>query len=258
MRVVQLSDPHLLADARARLADVPTDTTLAAVVDAVLAEPLPDRVVLTGDIAQDERAPTYRRLQGLLGPLWPRTRVLPGNHDSRAAMRSELPGHFDPLAERLDFVEHVGGWRLVGLDTQVPGAVHGHIDPAQVRWLATVLARDCTTPTVVFMHHPPVALGIGLDDTAVDDPAPLLTLLTGNRCVHAICCGHVHMAEERRIEHVRVLTTPSTAFQFAPAPELAYDAVPPGWRELRLDAGGLTTEVHRLPRLDHPPRRTEG
>ena len=65
LRVIQISDFHLLADAGERLREVETPATLAAVIERVRAE-APDLVLATGDLSQDGLLGSYRRVKTLL------------------------------------------------------------------------------------------------------------------------------------------------------------------------------------------------
>ena len=91
LHVVQITDPHLFADADGELRGVNTAGSLAAVLHAVRRRDWPpDLIVLTGDLAQDESRGAYQRLRHLLEPLDVPVLSLPGNHDDPALM-SGLP-----------------------------------------------------------------------------------------------------------------------------------------------------------------------
>lgn len=254
--VLQLSDPHLLADPDARLRGVPTQVTLAQVLALARARyPVIDRIVLTGDLAHDEAPATYHALRALLGPHAALSRPLPGNHDARVALRSafpELGGHDDEI---VTFVERVDGWCLVGLDSQIPGEDAGRLGTAQLEWLGRSLVAHAHVPTVIFVHHPPVPTGHPwLDGMGLLDAAALAAVLAHAPWVRAVCHGHIHRDAEHRLGDAAVLGAPSTAFQFPAHPdEGAYARLPPGARVLCLTGEGLRTEVLRLPALEHVP-----
>lgn len=261
--VLQLSDPHLLAEPDARLRGVPTQRTLADVLALALARASKiDRIVLTGDLAHDEASATYQALRLTLGPLAPRAHPLPGNHDDRDALRSAFPepaGAPDAAAppDRIVFAERVGGWCLVGLDSRLPGEDAGRLGPEQLAWLRERLAAHAGVPTVIFVHHPPVPTGHPvLDGMGLLDADALAAVLAAAPWVRAICHGHIHRAFEARLGEIPVLGAPSTAFQFPAHPDQgAYEHLPPGARLLRLDddGAGLQSEVLRLPALEYLP-----
>ncbi|MCA9649577.1 MAG: metallophosphoesterase [Myxococcales bacterium] len=256
--VLQLTDPHLLEDPLATLRGVPTRRTLVEVLALARARlPRIDRVVLTGDLAHDERPASYLALRQALAPLASRARVLPGNHDDRAALHRVFPadahGH-DPDDPRRCFVDELESWRLVGLDSQIPGKDAGRLGPRQLAWLRAILAR-APRPTALFVHHPPVPTGHSVLDTmGLLDADALAAELTRAPWVRLVAHGHIHRATEHRLGVVPVLGTPSTAFQFPARPELGpFEPLPPGCRVLHLDADGWHTEILRLPGLRYPP-----
>ena len=262
--VLQLSDPHLLAEPDARLRGVPTWQTLADVLALARARHgVIDRIVLTGDLAHDEAPATYRGLHSALGPLAARAHALPGNHDDREALRSAFPApagapdSTSPPPDRIVFAERVGGWLLLGLDSRLPGEDAGHLGSEQLAWLRERLAAHVDVPTVIFLHHPPVPTGHPvLDGMGLTDADALAAVLAGAPWVRAICHGHIHRAFEGRLAEIPVLGAPSTAFQFPAHPEQgAYELLPPGARVLRLDddGDGLHGDVLRLPTLAFPP-----
>lgn len=254
--VLQLSDPHLLAEPGARLRGVPTATTLADVLALALARhPAIDRIVLTGDLAHDESPATYQALRTLLGPHVEHARPLPGNHDDRTALRSAFPELDGAADDPIGFAERVGGWCLVGLDSRLPGEDAGRLGPGQLAWLQQTLAAHAHVPTVIFVHHPPVPTGHPVLDTmGLRDADALAAVLADAPWVRAICHGHIHRDSEAWLGETPVLGAPSTAFQFPAHPDHgAYDLRPPGARVLWLTDDGLHSEVLRLPTLEHVP-----
>lgn len=170
--IAQLSDPHM----RLPPDDEGAGEALAAAVRAVLAlDPLPDAVVVTGDVADGARPEEYARVRELLEPLPMPVHVLPGNHD-------------DPAVAEGDWVVRVGELRLIGCDTTIPGRDDGELD---LDWLAARLVEDRATPTIVAMHHPPILTGIGgLDAIGLTNRAALGALLERSPQVRRVIAGH--------------------------------------------------------------------
>ena len=65
-------------------------------------------------------------------------------------------------------VEHEG-LRIIFLDTLEPGRHGGAFCEARRDWLASELTAHPATPTLIFMHHPPVVAGIGWMDPGADE-----------------------------------------------------------------------------------------
>jgi Icc protein len=238
--LLQITDLHLLAAANSRLLGVDTAASLDAVLRAALAERGADALIVTGDIAHDAADSTYVRVREAIashhrGPvLW-----LPGNHDLAAPLDRQRPA-----ARELQ----LGEWLVIAIDTHVDGAEGGNVDGSELDRLRTLLAQTRARFAIVAGHHPPMPLGTPwLDGGSIANGNALLDLLAGYERVRAYVCGHVHQESATMHRGVRVLTTPSTCFQFVPRTErFSVDATPPGWRWLDLASDGtLTTRVGR-------------
>lgn len=254
--ILHLTDLHLMSDGDQRLRGVPTQSTLSSVLGEVHNHDF-DLLVVTGDLAHDERLETYSWLHSQLDGCLDRCRFLPGNHDSRAHLRATFPEHvIDPDPEApITFSETLGNWQLIGLDTHVTGSVSGDLDRNQLAWLRQELDRCAPRPTILLMHHPPIPIGSQwLDELGLQDPQSLQAIVSQADHVRLILAGHVHQEFQGRLEQADVWTTPSTGVQFVPGEAApAYDLLPPGFRQIHLEGDAHRSEVVRLPRLEFPP-----
>lgn len=254
-RILQLTDLHLLADSGGRANGVPTRDAFRDVIRFINTSGADyDAVVLTGDLAQDEVLDTYNVVRDMLGTWTSRCRIIPGNHDLRDGIRQVFP-ELVPADGPITFSLSIGGWQLIGLDSHVPGETTGRIDSPQLRWLGKQLAETEHQPTILFIHHPPFSVNSAwMDSMGLVDSGPVLELIRSSPQVQMVCAGHVHMEFAGQVGHTRVLTTPSTAFQFDPnANEPVFDSLPPGFRVIYLDGDSCTSEVVRLPEQRYPP-----
>ena len=261
MRVLQLSDPHLLADPHGRCRGIEALAHLDhgwRQALAQLGQP-PDLLLISGDLCQDESWGGYVRLRDWLAhtldPQGVPVALLPGNHDHLQLWRAALGRRVAALAPAaLAF----GRWQLLLLSSHRPGAVEGWIEPAQLDWLAAQLAA-ARGPVLVALHHPPLLLGGGtfLDGLALQRPQPLLALLQGCPQVRAVVFGHIHQHWQGCLDRpgggapLRLWGCPSTLAAF-PAVQPCPLARPdwPGGRLLELGTGGeITTRLLRWPPL---------
>jgi 3',5'-cyclic-AMP phosphodiesterase len=193
--LAQLSDPHI----RVGPDDQGSAAALARAVGAVLAlDPLPDAVLVTGDLADGGTAAEYERVRELLAPLPMPVHVLPGNHD---ALDWDGP-----------YAADCGDLRLVLCDSTIAGRDDGHVE---LDWLDAELAQS-TAPTIVAMHHPPLLTGIGgLDALGLPEleRAALAALLARSPHVRRVVAGHVHRAAFATLGGCPVVTCPSTNLQ---------------------------------------------
>ncbi len=249
-RILQLTDCHLMADPRAELKGICTRALFERVLAAVRTRHgALDRLIVTGDLTHDEQLATYESLRELLLPWLPRLRLIPGNHDHRERMRQAFPERIQPLGQRNVFVEDVGGWRLLGLDSHVPGELHGRLGDEQRAWLDEQLTAH-PGPAVVFLHHPPILVGSQwLDRITLQDAPELLALVRRHANVRAVVCGHVHQERTVAEPPAMIFTSPSTGVQFRTETiSLEVDPVPPGFRVLELHPDGrIVSWVERVP-----------
>ncbi len=242
VRLTQFTDPHLYGGASESLRGVATLPALnAALAHARARDWPPDALLVTGDLVQDDPAgyPHFRRLFGTLGlPVL----CLPGNHDEPLAMRRELAGAPFVLDGFVDF----GRWRIVLLDSCIPGAASGALSAQVLAGLEQALASAGKRHCMVCLHHHPVPMSSRwLDRVGLTNAAEFLHTIDAHHNVRAIVWGHVHQAYDSLRKGVRLLATPSTCAQFLPnSDDFAVDPRPPAYRtfELRAD-GSLLTEV---------------
>jgi 3',5'-cyclic-AMP phosphodiesterase len=242
VRLTQFTDPHLYGGEQEALRGVATLPALTtAIAHAQAREWPPDAVLVTGDLVQDDPAgyPHFRRLFGALGlPVL----CLPGNHDEPRAMRRELAGTPFVLGGHVDF----GRWRVVLLDSCIPGSASGALSAQGLAELDEALGSADGRHCMVCLHHHPVAMSSRwLDRVGLTNATEFLHTVDQHKNVRAIVWGHVHQAYDGLRKGVRLLATPSTCAQFLPnSDDFAVDRRPPAYRTLELRAdGSLLTEV---------------
>jgi 3',5'-cyclic-AMP phosphodiesterase len=240
--VAQLTDTHLFADDTQTMFDCRTNHTFAAVVAHLAAlDPKPDCLLLTGDISQDDSAASYEYARSRIGPLQIPTYWLRGNHDQNGAAIAALNG--DRIVADKSFEQ--GGWRFILLDSMVLDEPGGRLAESQLAYLEQQL-QD-TKPTLVAVHHHPIACGLaGMDAIGLVNAADLFAVLDGYPQVKLVINGHIHQESVAERAGVKYLGTPSTCIQLKPQQakmELDGDRTP-GFRLLRLYADGrFETEV---------------
>ncbi len=240
--LVGLSDPHL----GAQWGGGDPAAALAAAVGAVLElRPRAGAVLLSGDVADHATDAEYQQARTLLAPLGVPVHPLPGNHDDRAALRRHfgVPG---TGADPVRYSVRCGPLRLVACDSTRPGHDDGELDLA---WLEAELDADRETPTLLALHHPPLAIGLRAMDAAplaARDAAALGELVARHGQVRGITAGHAHRTVAGRLGGCPVLLAPSTYVQAAldfETTELVMGAEPPGFVIHALVGGELVSHV---------------
>ena len=248
--LLQLSDPHLCARE-----GEPEERLARAVAAAAALRPRPLAVLLSGDIADEPAPEVYARAHRIVERLGVPVHAIPGNHDDRDLLAMEFAGRGSATGEPVHVLAYVGALRLVGLDTTVPGSPAGALEPSQLEWLERTLSDEPARPTLLALHHPPVASGILAMDAmglAAADGARLESLLAGHPQVLAVTCGHVHRTAASQFAGRPLLLCPSTnsTLRLDLRPEeglpLAFDEQPLGFAVHALVDGRLVSHVQPL------------
>ncbi|MBI5487351.1 MAG: metallophosphoesterase family protein [Deltaproteobacteria bacterium] len=207
---------------------------------------LPRAIVILGDLAQRPTAATWAAVAAPDRGGIP-TCVIPGNHDGwdeRWEERwRELQAKLASPACRMEDgrgVFDLGPWRVVLLDSAVPGDNWGELGDEQRGWLEGTLAEAPERPTLLAVHHPyashpaTVALGRDAQYTALQDAGALEALVERNPQVAAVLSGHVHLNWTGKRGAL-------TQYIFS-----ALVQYPMGWHSLALYDGGIVRAYHPL------------
>ena len=242
VRLIQFTDPHLYADERGELRGIATLPALERTLAHARARDWPvDALLVTGDLVQDDPggyANFVRVFAGLGTPVY----CLPGNHDEPVTLRRELARKPFVVGGSVDH----GAWRVVLLDSCVPGSADGRLSDPSLAELDAALTGAAGRHVLVCLHHHPVPMSSRwLDRVGLTNANDLFRVLDAHRNVRAVLWGHVHQCYDGLRRNVRLLGTPSTCAQFLPhSDEFAVDPRPPGYRTLTLRPDGtLHTEV---------------
>lgn len=247
LQVVQITDTHLREEAGGKLVGMDTDFSLDQVVGLVGREQACiDLVLGTGDISDNGSESAYGRAEAYFARLNAPVAWLAGNHDDADLMERVLGKTAG--WERAVESRH---WLIVLLNSRIPGEVGGNLGEAELVWLEACL-EDAQTRglfVLVCLHHQPVVIGSQwIDEQMVADHAEFFEVLDRYDTVRGVLWGHVHQQVDRERNGVKLMATPSSCVQFAPASqEFRLDDQPPGyrWLELKPD-GGIDTGVSRV------------
>lgn len=216
MLVAQITDVHLGFDPgnpdeynRQRL-----DRTLALLAAMT---PLPDLLLATGDIADNgEDEVSYARFReaiaGLPFPVWPAM----GNHDSREAFLAVFPD--TPVAGGyIQYAIEDFPVRILVLDTLEIGRHGGGFDEVRAAWLEARLAEAPGRPTLIALHHPPIATGLSwmTENPEAAWVLRLQAIVEAHPNIVAMVAGHLHRPIVTRWAGTALAVCPSTAPQVA-------------------------------------------
>lgn len=244
LRVLQLTDPHLMADPSGALLGVNTRDSLDAVITRAQQEyPSPNLILATGDLAQDGSEEAYRVFQEKLSAFPCGSAWLAGNHDNAAMLERVTKG--TPAARR-HFIQ--GGWQFILLDSSVPGEVYGELPVDELDFLEQTLEQHPDLPALVTLHHHPVRIGSDwMEPIGLRNREAFWQVIDRFPQVKIVLWGHIHQELDQERNGVRLLATPSTCIQFAAgSSDFAVEGKAPGYRWLNLyPSGDFETGVSR-------------
>ncbi len=213
MLIAQISDTHLAGWGRRTFGVAPMGENLARCIRHInRLDPQPDLVLVTGDLTNNARPEEAERAASLLDALRAPFYVIPGNHDDRAVLRAAFAAEHCP-AEDETFIHYtIEGYplRLIAVDTTIPDAPGGEVCEKRAAWLEAALEEAPRSPAVLFMHHPP--LRMGLVETDLDGflgASRLERIVRAHPNVIRILAGHIHLASLARWGGTVVSTAPS-------------------------------------------------
>lgn len=247
--LAQLSDLHIGATAEG----VDPLARLETVIEAVGGLPNPvDAVLVSGDLSDNGSEESYRLVRPLLDRFECPVHVLPGNHDDRGRLRAAfgLPG---AGSEPINYTAEIGGLRLVLLDSNVPGRDPGRFGPRDLAWLDVTLGEEPERPTLLAVHHTPLATGLPGWDAINLDPLEreaLTEVVARHPQLRAVVGGHLHRIAAGSLAGCPVLSAPSTYLQVLPDFNLEAEDVemagPPGFALHVFYDGELSSQVQML------------
>lgn len=213
IRLLHLTDTHLMDRGGRHYGIVDTARHLERVVERAAAESPCDAIVVSGDISEDGSEASYRRARDVIEPLakhWNAPVAWAcGNHDQRETLRRvmRLPGS---STEPINWVVETTSATLVIADTSVPRAGWGFLGET-IDWIERQLVPD-QTPVLV-MHHPPLTPPMRLHGALrlVDAPQLAERLARADAQPRLVLCGHYHLPARGEIAGIPVIVGASTA-----------------------------------------------
>jgi 3',5'-cyclic-AMP phosphodiesterase len=245
-RVVQVTDTHLFADTNDVLVGMNCEEGMRDVLALVREqEGAIVAALCTGDISQDNSQSSYRRFHDAVSQLGAAQYWIAGNHDEIPRMQQALGTGNACFARAFS----LPGWRIVLLNSNVVGEVHGRLGPAELEFLDAELAASREQSVLVCLHHNCVPVAAAwLQQHALRNSDELFAVLDQYQHVKAVLFGHIHQELVHERKQVLYLGSPSTCIQFHPTSnEFKLDDINPGYRWLELfDNGELRTGIRRV------------
>lgn len=242
LRILQISDPHLLQDQQGVFAGIQPYASLQAVLDQAKTQGMFDCVLCTGDIAQEPTAQTYQNYLDAVQILDIPHFWIRGNHDDTV----DFPEQSNRQQPKVIFA---GQWCMLLLNSQKQGCIYGELCAEQLAFVQDYLQRYPDYFFLIALHHNTFPVGCSwLDPHRLKNADAFLDCIKPYPHIRIVLSGHVHQVFEYQQEQIHFLSCPSTSIQFKPHQEkFCLDVLTPGYRILELHADGQhQTQIFRL------------
>lgn len=182
-----------------------------------------DFCIISGDMVNHGSDVDYQALASALSRLTVPYFPMVGNHDSRGLFRNHLAVPSNAMEPFVQYSVQKGSDLFICLDTLQEGHDYGAFCQTRLSWLDTQLANATDKSVYIFMHHPPMELGLPMQDQDRNfDGEKLLALLGQHTCVKHMFIGHVHRPMAGTITGIPFATMRSVLYQ-APPPRPVWD-----------------------------------
>jgi 3',5'-cyclic AMP phosphodiesterase CpdA len=215
-QLVQITDTHILPPGEILYGSTDTAAHLVESVRQINSmRPLPDVVLITGDLVENADLAAYRHFIDLVRPLEMPAYIIPGNHDDPQLMLQAFTdtAYFPAIDETYQYVIEDFPFRILALNSLCEGSELPAFEGQRLSWLEQQL-RASDEPTLIAMHHPPMTTGIELIDMGGSEWFQgLKSVLADHSQVKLLICGHCHTDLYGRIGQVPVYMAAANSHQ---------------------------------------------
>ncbi|WP_147126467.1 phosphodiesterase [Shimia ponticola] len=256
MKIIWMSDPHFALDGLV-LGHDPRVRLQAAIAHINAHHGDAAMCVISGDMVNRGTEADYKGLAKCLSDLAMPYYPMMGNHDSRELFRQLLPVPDTAMYGFIQYQVKTPEAHVLCLDTHKTGSDAGEFCEARRTWLLDRLRDAGATPTFLFMHHPPMPLGLPTQDTDnMEDGQAFLEMVSTFGCVKYMFVGHVHRAISGTVGGIPFSTMRSVLYQAPPPrPEWNWDTFEPSKEApsigvIQIKAGSVTLQFDQFCRYE--------
>lgn len=214
--LIQITDTHILPPGEVLYGEVDTARHLKETVQSInRMRPLPDLVMITGDLAERGDKVGYQHFIDLIKPLKMPVFVLAGNHDNPSVMSEVFAAtpYFPVSDSTFQYAIEDFPFRILALNSHADDTELPEFSDQRLVWLADQLDQS-DDPTLIAIHHPPMLTGIELIDMGGPEwYQGLKSIVAQHDHVKLLICGHCHTDLCGRIGPVPVYMAAATAHQ---------------------------------------------
>ncbi len=244
MKIIQISDIHIFLE-EANYNNADSKENFLRLLKLISRQDF-DYLVISGDLAfRSGGEKIYQWLKKNLTAYQAKLRVISGNHDDSKQLFNAFPLPQNSISvtteSKVYYYEKLANNHIFYLDT-----ADGILDQDQREWIREVKNKCQIAAVNIFMHHPPLKMGINYMDQNYplknqQEAKELFKIFTNCN----VFCGHYHNQAFRKEDNLNVYLTPSSWFQISKEPsEFSIQNTIPAYRYLEIENNQLLqTEV---------------
>ncbi|MGJ8678788.1 metallophosphoesterase family protein [Paraglaciecola sp.] len=246
MQLVQISDCHLFADInKVGYQQINPYQSLKRILSQISHHTV-DLLLVTGDVSGDGSAESYQHFKRLITEmnLSCDISIIPGNHDTPHALKSEFPEHCLWNRSPLEVDQHE--WQIHLINTHHQGTL-GQVSAEDLARLDNQLRQYPDKYHLIATHHHPIECNSWMDKHAWLNRSEFMDLVTKHKGVKAVIYGHIHSDNANKQNGIHFMACPSTCWQWENSKSFAVSHLMPGFRVINLlENGQISTSVNRL------------
>ena len=155
MKIIHLTDPHIIGAVRANLFGLnPTDRLRKAIKSINRDHSDAKFIAITGDLANNATKKAYKNYKHILKESKIPVYSILGNHDNREDFKEVFTEFKDYNFIQFDFA--IGNCAFLFLDTLNSGKMSGILCPERYKWFKERLREYKEYNIYIFMHHHPI------------------------------------------------------------------------------------------------------
>ena len=251
LQFVHITDTHLLNQSEDSFNGLNTKNTLELVLSHIQSSYADiDFLLLTGDVSQTGDKKSYQVLKTVIHQYEFPIYCVPGNHDTPDFLQQISPNSPNNSVNIIQFHK----FSLILLDSCIENKHHGIISQNCLHYLDDYLQDNPQLFNIFAIHHPPVSINSKwLDELGLLNKSEFLSVIEKHSKESLALFGHVHQEFDQQIGNLRLLSTPSTCYQFKAhsATMQCLSTPPPAYRYIKLfnsnnHTFNIHTEVHYI------------
>ncbi|QMU61133.1 MAG: phosphodiesterase [Gammaproteobacteria bacterium] len=251
LQFAHITDTHLLNQSEDTFNGLNTKNSLESVLSHIQSNYADiDFLLLTGDVSQTGDQQSYNVLKTILQQYAFPIYCVPGNHDVPNLLQQVISNcPYDSIN-----IIQMGKFSLVLLSSWVDEQNHGVISQNCLQQLKMHLKNSEGQFNIFAMHHPPVLINSKwLDELGLMNKTEFITLVENYSQDALVLFGHIHQDFDQQKNKLRLLSTPSTCYQFKKYSDTIQVEItpPPSYRIVNLDLDNhqtinIRTKIHHI------------